>query len=101
MTEERALKIGLALQNIGYKVDDETLQKIKPFKDEIEAEILQEILEDKSASAEAYNEGLSDAIKAVKNYFCDLIENHEPWGEDEVDAMALIPNKEICQAIGN
>lgn len=45
MTEERALKIGLNLQNIGYQVDDETLKKIKPFKDAIEAEILAELRE--------------------------------------------------------
>lgn len=45
MTEERALKIGLNLQNIGYQVDDETLKKIKPFKDAIEAEILEELRE--------------------------------------------------------
>lgn len=52
MTEERALKIGLNLQNIGYQVDDETLKKIKPFKDAIEEEILAELREQKEREAQ-------------------------------------------------
>lgn len=81
MTEERILKIVFSLQNIGYQVDDETLKKIKPFKDAIEAEILAELREqnqeeqkgewveittrpltDEEKENEIYNKALDDFI---------------------------------------
>lgn len=68
MTEERALKIGLNLQNIGYQVDDETLKKIKPFKDAIEAEILEELREQNQEKQEAEKESYNQALEDFINY---------------------------------
>lgn len=52
---------------------------------------------------EAYQMGkaemLDDAIRTVKNYFMNLIEQNPDWEIDSIDDFALIPNKEICEAL--
>lgn len=52
---------------------------------------------------EAYQMGkaemLEDAIRTVKNYFMQLLEKNPDWEIDSIDDFALIPNKEICEAL--
>lgn len=52
---------------------------------------------------EAYQMGkaemLEESIEVVHSYFKNLIDKNPDWEIDSIDDFALIPNKEICEAL--